>query len=203
MTTLFDTYLMIDWSAAAKPRSGTDSIWCALLDRSEDFTALKDPKTRRIARDCLGSILDALLEGGQAHRLEESLAQLVEQRRPPGGVQVDQPVDPREGHRRGVEYDPVVGRRRPAAFRRAAARTVRSRARDWSAPARRRGPPPGSGRAGGCRHGADATSCACRCTAAASLPVAASFSTAQAPRLQRFPLTPEAACEGDLRGVEK
>ena len=63
MTTLFDTYLMIDWSAAAKPKSGTDSIWCALLDRSEDFTALKDPKTRRIARDCLGSILDALLEG--------------------------------------------------------------------------------------------------------------------------------------------
>ena len=72
MTTLFDTYLMIDWSAAAEPKSGTDSIWCALLDRSEEFTALKNPKTRRIARDCLGSILDALLEGTGASWLDST-----------------------------------------------------------------------------------------------------------------------------------
>ena len=60
---------------------------------------------------------------GQADRLEESFAQLVEQRRPPGRVQVDQPVDPREGHRRGVEVAPAgrqlqprrLDQRRPAA----------------------------------------------------------------------------------------
>ena len=60
---------------------------------------------------------------GQADRIEESLAQLVEQRRSPGRVQVDQPVDPREGHRRGVEVAPAgrqlqprrLDQRRPAA----------------------------------------------------------------------------------------
>lgn len=54
MTTVFDAYLMIVWSAAVEPKSGKDSIWCALLDRTEmglEFTKLENPKIRRIARD--------------------------------------------------------------------------------------------------------------------------------------------------------
>ena len=53
---------------------------------------------------------------GQADRLEQSLAQSVEQRRPLGRVQVDQPVDPRQGHRRGVEVAPAGRQTQPCRF---------------------------------------------------------------------------------------
>ena len=29
----FDSYIMVDWSAAAVPRRGKDSIWIACVDR--------------------------------------------------------------------------------------------------------------------------------------------------------------------------
>jgi precorrin-8X/cobalt-precorrin-8 methylmutase len=46
---LFDSYLMVDWSAANTPRSGRDSIWFCLLERNGDQLteiALENPPTR-------------------------------------------------------------------------------------------------------------------------------------------------------------
>jgi precorrin-8X/cobalt-precorrin-8 methylmutase len=46
---LFDSYLMVDWSAANTPRSGRDSIWFCLLHRNGDRLteiALENPPTR-------------------------------------------------------------------------------------------------------------------------------------------------------------
>ena len=81
---------------------------------------------------------------------------------PLGRVQVDQPVDPRQGHRRGVEVAPAAGRssraastsdvpqprrgrvrlrcagrRRSAAFRRVCGENCPVQERDWSVPVRR------------------------------------------------------------------
>jgi precorrin-8X/cobalt-precorrin-8 methylmutase len=46
---LFDSYLMVDWSAANTPRLGRDSIWFCLLQRRGDRlteAALENPATR-------------------------------------------------------------------------------------------------------------------------------------------------------------
>ena len=46
---LFDSYLMVDWSAANTPRSGHDSVWFCLLHRNGDRLteiALENPPTR-------------------------------------------------------------------------------------------------------------------------------------------------------------
>ena len=68
MNTLFDAYLMVDWSAAARPSSGKDSIWFALVERagaSLRLRTLENPDTRGNARDRLGSVLADLLGRGR------------------------------------------------------------------------------------------------------------------------------------------
>jgi precorrin-8X/cobalt-precorrin-8 methylmutase len=50
---IFDDYLMVDWSAASKPRTGPDSIWFCHLQRSGAGLAtagLQNPPTRHLAR---------------------------------------------------------------------------------------------------------------------------------------------------------
>lgn len=42
---LFDAYLMVDWSASARPKRGRDSIWACLLERDRD-SILVNPATR-------------------------------------------------------------------------------------------------------------------------------------------------------------
>lgn len=42
---MFDRFLVVDWSAANAPRTGTDSIWIADTSRAEDLT-LHNPRTR-------------------------------------------------------------------------------------------------------------------------------------------------------------
>src|SRR5260370_19837268 len=62
---LFDSYLMVDWSAANTPRRGRDSIWLCYLVRRDDklvVTAPENLATRRAAHDRLREILVADLE---------------------------------------------------------------------------------------------------------------------------------------------
>src|SRR5260370_40596742 len=45
----FDAYLMVDWSARSRPVKGADSIWYALVTRSDNgcsLTELENPGTR-------------------------------------------------------------------------------------------------------------------------------------------------------------
>jgi precorrin-8X/cobalt-precorrin-8 methylmutase len=65
---LFDAYLMVDWSAAATPRIGVDSIWWSLLARDgETFARRKtrNPPTRALARQDLATTLAALQQEGR------------------------------------------------------------------------------------------------------------------------------------------
>ena len=64
---LFDAYLMIDWSAAATPRRGADSIWLGLTRRHRGgcrLAMLENPPTRAAATARLGDILARLLRRG-------------------------------------------------------------------------------------------------------------------------------------------
>ena len=63
MRTLFDAYIMVDWSAAAKPTTGANSIWLGLMIKdarlSLKFQA-KNPSTRLEARQFLHDIVARL-----------------------------------------------------------------------------------------------------------------------------------------------
>jgi precorrin-8X/cobalt-precorrin-8 methylmutase len=64
---LFDAYLMVDWSAAASPTGGKDSIWWALLRRDGDaveLTRRENPKTRAAATADLANVLAEIAEDG-------------------------------------------------------------------------------------------------------------------------------------------
>ena len=70
--TLFDAYLMVDWSAEARPKLGRDSIWLALAERSSRglrLAVLENVPTRQGAR---ARIADLLVE--QAARGRRTLA---------------------------------------------------------------------------------------------------------------------------------
>jgi precorrin-8X/cobalt-precorrin-8 methylmutase len=56
---LFDAYVMVDWSAAAVPRRGKDSIWVCRWRRGERKPLLENPQTRLAARDLLLRGLEA------------------------------------------------------------------------------------------------------------------------------------------------
>ncbi|MDG2482389.1 MAG: precorrin-8X methylmutase [Alphaproteobacteria bacterium] len=61
---LFDAYLMVDWSAETRPKTGKDSIWFALAERSGAglrLHALENPATRHQARERLADVLAGLL----------------------------------------------------------------------------------------------------------------------------------------------
>ena len=64
---LFDAYMMVDWSAAAVPRTGKDSIWiCAGERRGSgiELAALENPPTRAAARARLAELLAATRRRG-------------------------------------------------------------------------------------------------------------------------------------------
>ena len=66
--TLFDAYLMVDWSAAAKRKTKEESIWIALAvrtPRGPRLWALDNPPTRQEARRRLGDLLADLLAEGR------------------------------------------------------------------------------------------------------------------------------------------
>lgn len=63
MSRLFQAYVMVDWSAAAKPATGADSIWIGVLKRNVRFQMsfeAHNPATRADAEKLLQSILEDL-----------------------------------------------------------------------------------------------------------------------------------------------
>lgn len=54
--TLFDEYVMVDWSANSTPKSGTDSIWIAHAERGAD-TTVSNPRTRFAAYEIVRGLL--------------------------------------------------------------------------------------------------------------------------------------------------
>lgn len=66
MHTLFDAYLMVDWSASKERNTGSGSIWYALLERTRSLQAvLGNPATRYCARVRLGEVLGDLKKRGK------------------------------------------------------------------------------------------------------------------------------------------
>jgi hypothetical protein len=60
---VFDTYIIVDWSAARTPKTGRDSIWICRLDHdSETFV---NPPTRHAAREALADMLARASEHGE------------------------------------------------------------------------------------------------------------------------------------------
>ncbi|MGE0740831.1 MAG: cobalamin biosynthesis protein CbiG [Hyphomonadaceae bacterium] len=60
---LFQAYVMVDWSAAAKPATGADSIWVGVLKRNVRFQMAfeaHNPATRAEAEKLLNGVLDDL-----------------------------------------------------------------------------------------------------------------------------------------------
>jgi hypothetical protein len=60
---LFSAYVIVDWSAAAKPSTGADSVWLGVLKRDVRFRMhfeSHNPATRAAAEKLLGEILDDL-----------------------------------------------------------------------------------------------------------------------------------------------
>lgn len=64
MPRLFDSYIMVDWSAASSPKTGKDSIWIADLDAETNRIRYTNPPTRAEASQVLKRRLSALTEIG-------------------------------------------------------------------------------------------------------------------------------------------
>ncbi len=60
---MFDTFVMVDWSAAGVPRTGRDSIW--ICWHGTDGERLKNPPTRHAAKSILADWLAAAVERGE------------------------------------------------------------------------------------------------------------------------------------------
>jgi hypothetical protein len=56
---MFDTFVMVDWSAATVPRTGRDSVW--IYWHAPDRERLENPPTRHAAKALLGDWLAAAL----------------------------------------------------------------------------------------------------------------------------------------------
>jgi precorrin-8X/cobalt-precorrin-8 methylmutase len=57
MPALFDHYVIVDWSAAARPKEGRDSIW--ICHRGPHGESYENPATRHLAKGLLAAILAA------------------------------------------------------------------------------------------------------------------------------------------------
>ena len=65
---LFSAYVIVDWSAAAKPTTGADSVWIGVLKRDVRFRLTFEsfnPATRNEAEAKLAVILDDLKKRGE------------------------------------------------------------------------------------------------------------------------------------------
>ena len=68
MSRLFSAYVIVDWSAAAKPTTGADSIWIGVLKRDVRFRLTFEsynPATRTEAETRLAAVLDDLKKRGE------------------------------------------------------------------------------------------------------------------------------------------
>ena len=68
MARLFNAYVIVDWSANSKPKTGADSIWIGVLRRDVRFQFVFEsynPATRAEAEKRLGTVLDDLKKRGE------------------------------------------------------------------------------------------------------------------------------------------
>ena len=68
VTQLFDAYLMVDWSANSRPKTGKDSIWWCLVDREDklhNIRAISNPATREKATSEIRELLLGVAGSGQ------------------------------------------------------------------------------------------------------------------------------------------
>ena len=68
MARLFNAYVIVDWSAAAKPNTGADSVWIGVLKRDVRFRLAFEsfnPATRAEAEKKLVSLLEDLKKKGE------------------------------------------------------------------------------------------------------------------------------------------
>src|ERR1051326_2610179 len=63
MAVLFDHYVIVDWSAASRPKTGRDSIW--VCHKGPHGERVANPATRHLARLLLADIIGAAAERGQ------------------------------------------------------------------------------------------------------------------------------------------
>jgi len=60
---LFDTYIIVDWSAAKTPKTGRDSIWICRQTRNGETVV--NPPTRQTARRLLAEMLQVAMDRGE------------------------------------------------------------------------------------------------------------------------------------------
>ena len=65
MPRLFDTYIMVDWSAASTPKTGKDSIWIAELNGETGQARCSNPSTRAEATRLLKRRLTSLTQANR------------------------------------------------------------------------------------------------------------------------------------------
>ena len=65
MTTLFDTYVAVDWSASNRPKSGKDSIWSCVGDGGAESLLTTNHRTRRDAEAWLLDYLTVAVHNGR------------------------------------------------------------------------------------------------------------------------------------------
>ena len=68
MSRLFSAYVIVDWSAAAKPTTGADSVWIGVMKRDVRFRLTFEsfnPPTRQEGEAKLATILDDLKKRGE------------------------------------------------------------------------------------------------------------------------------------------
>lgn len=65
MTTLFDSYIAVDWSASSKPKSGKDSIWSCVADERAEPLRTTNHRTRRAAEAWLLDYLNVAVRAGR------------------------------------------------------------------------------------------------------------------------------------------
>lgn len=63
--TFFDAYLMVDWSANSKPKTGADSVWYCLLEPTEGRLLTTNPHTRQQAFEEIREYLVDLVDRGR------------------------------------------------------------------------------------------------------------------------------------------
>jgi len=54
---MFDSFVIVDWSAANQPKTGRDSIWICAVDRDGSERLVENPPTRHAAKALLSEIL--------------------------------------------------------------------------------------------------------------------------------------------------
>jgi precorrin-8X/cobalt-precorrin-8 methylmutase len=62
---MFDTFVIVDWSAANQPKTGRDSIWICAVDRDGSERLIENPHTRHRAKNLLSELLSEATARGE------------------------------------------------------------------------------------------------------------------------------------------